>query len=106
MQNWIQAAGPFRVMLFGATLIMIVGAPFALGDTIYEDWRIIPTVVIPVLAVLVFFLLPLDFIMSWVFALGDAERRARLRRMMWVEVALFAGLCAAWTPFVSRLVPD
>ncbi|MEM7408118.1 MAG: hypothetical protein AAF458_22710 [Pseudomonadota bacterium] len=100
------AAGPFRVMLFSATLVMIVCAPFALGQTIYEDWRIIPTVVIPVLAVLVFFLLPLDFLMSWVFALGDSERRARLRRMMWVEVALFAGLCAAWTPFVSALLPD
>jgi len=98
--------GPFRLALACSTVALVLCAPFALGESYYEDWRIVPTVVVPVMAVLLLFLLPLDMLMSWVFAMGDAERRARLRRVIQLEALLMGILALAWTPFVLQLAPN
>lgn len=98
--------GPFRITLALATALLILSAPFALGEAQYHDWRILPTVVAPVFAVMLMFLLPLDMLMSWVFARGDPERAPRLKAVIRTEIALIAMLLLAWWPFLSALAPD
>ena len=93
-------------MLVVFTVILIVAAPFGMAESEYDNWRIIPTVVLPVLAIVFLFVLPLDMMMTWVFAKGDINRRERLRRALLIEgLALFA-LIGAWTPFTLQLLPD
>ena len=98
--------GPFRMTLAASTVLLMLAAPFALGESQYHDWRIVPTVVTPVLAVMLLFLLPLDMLMSWVFARGDPERARRLRMVIRTEALLLALLLVSWWPFLSALVPD
>ena len=105
MTRLLTALGPFRTFLAASTLLMVLCAPFSLGASYYEDWRIVPTVVVPVFAVMLLFLLPLDMLMSWVFAAGDSERRARLRNIIRIEAGLLALLVFAWTPFAMQLAP-
>lgn len=97
--------GPFRVTLAAATALLILAAPFALGEAQYHDWRILPTVVAPVFAVMLMFLLPLDMLMSWIFARADPQRAPRLKAVIRTEIALIAMLSLAWWPFLSALVP-
>jgi hypothetical protein len=104
--GWLAQLGPFRTFLVCATAILVLAAPFGLAESQYENWRIIPTVVSPVLAVVLIFLLPLDMLMSWVFAAGDASRRARLGRVIRIEAAALVALGAAWSPYILRLFPN
>ena len=83
-----------------------MAAPFGMAEAQFDDWRIIPTVILPVLAVVLLFLLPLDMLMSWVFAAGDVSRRARLRRAIHIEGIALLVLIGAWTPFMLQLLPD
>jgi len=98
--------GPFRITLALATLMLALAAPFALGESQYHDWRILPTVVAPVLTVMLLFLLPLDMLMSWVFARGDPARAARLGAVIRTEAVLVGILLLSWWPFLSALAPD
>lgn len=98
--------GPFRVTLAVATLLLALTAPFALGESHYHDWRILPTVVAPVFAVMLMFLLPLDMLMSWVFARGDPTRAQRLHLVIRTEAVLMVVLLLSWWSFLSALAPN
>jgi hypothetical protein len=61
--------------------------------------------VAPPFAVMLAFVLPLDTLMCAVFRSGESESgRARLARVMWIEVIALASLAAAWSPFFSDLL--
>lgn len=102
----ISQLGPLRIALAVATLSLALLAPFALGESQYHDWRILPTVVAPVFAVMLMFLIPLDMLMSWVFARGDPARAARLGAVIRAEAVLLGILLLSWWPFLSALAPD
>ena len=102
----IRHLGPFRIMLATAVVLLALVAPFALGESYYHDWRILPTVVAPVFAVMLMFLLPLDMLMSWVFGRGDPARTSRMKLVIRAELLLMAVLLLSWWPFLSALVPD
>jgi hypothetical protein len=96
--------GPFRVALTFAAAGVIFCAPFAFGETHYHDWRIITTVVAPIMMVMLAFLLPLDMLMTRVFMAGScATTIARLRKVMVAEVMVLVALIGAWMPFILDL---
>ena len=85
--------------------LLVIAAPFALQPTNPHGWAIWPTVVAPALFVIFIFVLPLDVTMTLVFrADTQGAERARLTRVLTVELVLTALLTAAWIPFILRLL--
>jgi hypothetical protein len=104
MSGWLTDVGPLRLMLALLVLLVVLMAPAALGE-MRLDWpMVVPTVVAPAVAPILFFVLMLDVLMTRVWmSSADEAGRARLRRAFRFDLAVTAVLVAAWTPFFLRL---
>lgn len=106
--NWSQISNNFgvlRIFLAAATLVLIAFAPFAGGPVDYEFPRIVPSLVVPTLVPMLFFVILLDMLMTRVFMVEtEGAVRRRLKNILYLEGLLLLALSAAWWPFFSRLL--
>lgn len=88
-----------------ASLACIVAAPFANGTTYIHDWRLLPSVIAPTIMVMLLFAIPLDICMARVFMSNSStSEKARLKRAIYIELAMLGALTLAWTPFMLKLM--
>ena len=101
----VRFVGPLRAMLYAGILLMIVSAAFSLGGMEKSGIMIFPTLIIPAMVPMMFFVLPLDMTMCAIMMSGkdDAARR-RYRKLILSDLVIMAALFAAWWPFFSRLI--
>ncbi len=104
MASWTTELGPLRWMLAILVLFVALLAPAAFAETDLHWPMVVPTVVAPAVAPILFFVLMLDVLMTrvWMSSAG-AQGRARLRRAFWFDLGLTAVLVLAWGPFFLRL---
>jgi uncharacterized integral membrane protein len=96
--------GALRSVLVGCTLLLIILSPFADGTTHVRGAALFTSVVAPALMVIFVFVLMLDIVMTSVFAIdATAERRAKMRRAVRLEILSLLTLLGAWTPFLLRM---
>lgn len=96
--------GALRAVLVVCTFILIILGPFADGDVHLHDARLFTSVVAPALMVIFVFVLMLDITMTRIFSLDTSpERRAGMRRAVWIESLALLALLLAWLPFMLRL---
>ena len=98
--------GPLRLALVVLIVVLIVAALFADGKMHMHSWRLFPNVIAPSIAMMVFFVLPLDITMSWIFRSStesDAER-GRLTFAIKIDLLLFVLLILAWLPFMLNIL--
>ena len=129
VREHVLALGALRIALLAAVAVLVASAPFASLDPgamdaidlaralIVENpalgsrdldlslglvWT---TLVAPPLAVMVFFVVPLDMLMTRIY-MSDKHgaQRARYRRILVVEAAALLVLVAAWAPFFASLL--
>jgi hypothetical protein len=100
--------GPLRMFLAVITVVLVALAPFSLEEASYLDWGMVPTVLAPIVTVMMLFVLPLDIMMARLFMVGgdDPVERKRMGSVIGIELALFGVLVASWVPFMRALVPD
>ena len=105
MQN-LSSLGPLRIALYIFTLILVVTAFFADGEIHMHDWRLVPNVIAPSLAMMIFFVFPLDITMSLVFrsSAESPEERQRLTRAIKLDCLMYGLLIAAWLPFMLKVL--
>lgn len=97
--------GPLRSALVLFTVVCIIAGPFAVGETRTTGWAMVPTLLIPSLTPVLFFVLPMDMVMSGVFMSDKPEQaRRRYRFIIRMQAVLLALLALAWLPFVLNLV--
>lgn len=96
--------GPLRIMLIVAALlaVMLMPAPGTPAD--YAGWGFIQSVVIPVLAPMVFMVLLLDLLMSRIFMKGSET----FDRGRYLTIITAEGICALllllrFLPFILAL---
>jgi hypothetical protein len=100
----IRELGPLRGTLLFCVLIALVLIPAPGTRAVYEGWPLVTTVLVPVLAPILFMLLMLDVLMSRVFmtdAEGDARRR--LKTAMIVNLLAAALLVIRWLPYYAAV---
>ena len=98
--------GPLRLALIVLIIVLIVAALFADGKMHMHSWRLFPNVIAPSIAMMIFFVLPLDITMSWIFKSAtdsEAEQR-RLAFAIKIDFLLFVLLILAWVPFMLSIL--
>ncbi len=102
--NLVVQLGWMRWSLIVLALIIMVAAPKAGTIPVYVTWRMVPTLIIPVLTPLIFTLLLMDSLMSRIWMTdksGEARRHYRLAIVL--NLALAAGIAIAWYPYFNAL---
>jgi hypothetical protein len=104
--NWCARLGPLRVVLLLCVALILVLTPAPGTQAIYGGWGLVRTVLVPVLAPLLFMVLLLDALMARVFmsdAEGDARRR--LRAIVLLDLVVAGVLVLVWIPYYMALRP-
>ena len=105
MKKYIQELRLLRVVMICFTLALVILSRFAGDEIIYSGWKIIPSLIAPALAPIMFFVIWLDVLMSWVFSI-DAEKgeKSRFGRIVVTDIVLAVILTVSWFGYFSRLV--
>lgn len=95
-----------RVVLACGALALIVFVPAAGTVPVYAGWALIPTVIAPVLAPILFMVLMLDVLMASVFMIDkQGAARARYRKIQIINLVLGVTLVLFWIPYFKGLIP-
>lgn len=100
----LRALGPLRLALLAGVLIALAFVPAPGTRAMYEGWPLVGTVLIPVMAPLLFMLLLLDALMARLFltdAAGPARRHYRM--VLAVDLIAAAALLLRWLPYYAAL---
>jgi hypothetical protein len=102
-RTFAKRVGALRLALGVIVLILL---PMALlRDSSSEGIGVIPSQVLPGVALIVIWVLPFDIIMSRVFLLGtDKPDHARYRSIVWLNVILLVAMLVFWGPFFLSLL--
>lgn len=105
LKRLIERIGLLRFLLALGIVGLSAVAPFSGGGVRYAGWAMFPTLIVPAIVPMLFFVLPLDMIMCGVYMSGanDAKRR-RYRFIVAMDALLFAVLFLAWLPFFLSLL--
>ena len=104
VQGFLGQLRPLRAVLILAAIIAILGRPDIGEPVVYSGWGMVNTLLIPVLAPLIFMLLMLDALMSRVW-MSEAEGDEKKRFQLIVRVDVIVGLLLLlyWLPFFIAL---
>lgn len=105
MIDFVARLGPLRLVLLMSVVILILAAPFAGDTSITHGWRMLTTMIFPVLVPMYFFVLPLDMTMCGIMMQDKpGPDRIRYKYIIRLELVLLGVLLLAWMPFAYRLV--
>jgi hypothetical protein len=102
--EFIQKLGPLRIALAVCAIIAIFFAPQPGAQLMLFGTGVITTLLIPVLAPLIFMGLLLDALMSRVKQIdADPEGKNRYKLIIIVNLALALTIFITWLPFIAAL---
>jgi hypothetical protein len=105
MLKLFQKIGPLRVLHALFLLVLILSAPFAMGESAHSGLRMWPTLIAPALVPIFVFVLPLDMTMAAISRSGvEGEEHQRLTTVIRFDMILYALLLGAWMPFFLSLL--
>jgi len=95
---------PLRAALILGAIITILAKPAADSPVVYAGWEMVSSLLIPVLAPLIFMLLMLDALMSRVWmSEAEGDEWKRLRLVFRVDLIVGLVLLAYWLPYFIAL---
>ncbi len=98
--------GELRTMLIVTAIISISQVPFTTNDEVrLEGWGLFPDILAPVLAVILFFGLCLDMLMSRVYMSSlDEDGKGRFRTIIRTELLTLVIMVGLWIPYFQRML--
>ena len=97
--------GTLRIVLALTVVVMLFASPAPGTHPVYHGWGMIPTLIVPTLAPIVFMVLLLDAMMSAVFMVDKrGAERARLKYIVFLHLLLAATLIAVWYPYFRAIM--
>lgn len=104
VMNIIKNLKPMRVILVLSAIATILLRPEPGSEVFYEGAQMFQTLLIPVLAPILFMLLLLDSLMSTIWLTQTTgEEKQRYRMNIIVNLSVVALLLYFWIPFISAL---
>lgn len=105
MNKYLQDLRLLRIAMFCFVLVLAVISRFAGDEIIVSGWKMVPTLIAPALAPIMFFVVWLDVLMSWVFKFDATEaEKHRFNRIITIDIVMVVILTASWFGYFSRLV--
>jgi hypothetical protein len=102
--NFVKQLKPMRILLLTCALLTIVFRPEPGSEAIYDGIALITTVIVPVLAPIMFMLLLLDSLMSTIwFTQTAAEEKKRYRNNIIINLSVVTLLLYFWVPYIAAL---
>lgn len=96
----IKRIGILRSSLMATVLASISFSFFSGGQVAYSGWAMVPTLLVPALTPIIFFVLAFDVMMSSIlFADNVDEERSRFKFILIIEVFLLIALFISWLPY-------
>jgi hypothetical protein len=106
MAHFLGQLGLMRLVLVCTALALIIFVPAPGTPPVYRGLGLIPTVLVPVLAPLLFMVLMLEVLMAGVFMIDKrGAARARYRGILLLNLALAVALVLFWIPYFKALIP-
>lgn len=95
--------GALRMILALVAVTAMVFSFFT-GDPVKEGWAMVPTLIVPAIIPILFFVLLLDVLMSAVFMIDAvAEERSRFRFIILIDMISVILIVALWLPYFRSL---
>jgi hypothetical protein len=95
--------GQFGVLRGALVASAAIFAPLALttGERAARSgWEMVPTLIVPAMAPIIFFVLAFDLMMSSIlFGAHEGEKKARYRGIVVTEAIVLVALAAFWIPY-------
>ncbi len=92
--------GPLRIALLGTALVSTGFSFFSQGQVAYTGWPMVPTLIVPALTPIVFFVLAFDVMMSSILFADSVEAaRSRYKTILLTEIVLAIILFGSWLPY-------
>ena len=104
LKQFLTQLKPMRVVLILFVLTAIILKPLAGAEVTYDDWQIVPTLLIPILVPIFLMLVLLDMIMAAVWkSESEGAEKSRYQLIMRVNLLAAALLLIVWVPFYIAL---
>ncbi|GMR21276.1 MAG: hypothetical protein BMS9Abin36_1876 [Gammaproteobacteria bacterium] len=100
IQSFFNRIGPLRgILLFSVALFVVLSQ--ITGDPIsYSGWQILPTLIVPAIAPILFFVLGFDLMMSSILAADRTDdEKARFHFIVKLEAILLLTMLLSWLPY-------
>ena len=95
---------PLRVMLALAAFLVVLLAPGAGTQAIYEGFAVITTLVVPALTPLIFLVMLLDALMNRIWLIdSNAENSSKYRNIIRVDLLLALMILIVWAPYFIEI---
>lgn len=102
--NFIKQLKPMRILLIVCALLTIVLRPAPGTEAIYEGSQLITTLLVPVIAPILFMLLLLDSLMSSIWVTQtEGDEKKRYRNNIIINLCVVILLLYFWVPYLSAL---
>jgi hypothetical protein len=102
--DYLRELGPMRLFMLLLAIVDIAAAPRPGTEVVMSGWQLWTTLVSPTLAPIIFMVLMLDALMSWVMMTDTkGDVRGRYRRIAWINLLAGAVLLASWMPFFLKM---
>ena len=96
----IKRIGVLRFLLVILAATVILASQFTGDEAAYSGWAMIPTLIVPAVAPIVFFVLLLDMMMAAVFMVDkQGDERKRFKFIVNLDLLLVVGMLVAWVPY-------
>ncbi len=104
MIKYLKEMRALRLILAGVTLFAVVSSRFTGDEVHYSGWEMIPSLIVPAIVPILFFVIWLDVLMTWVFRVDAVgEERSRLGRALVTSLSLVALLMLSWIGYFLSL---
>ncbi|MHB8454551.1 MAG: hypothetical protein ACYDDO_07575 [Acidiferrobacterales bacterium] len=96
--------GWLRLLLAIVAIIAIVATPKAGTLAVYAGWQMVPTLIVPVLAPLIFVLLLMDSLMSRIWMTDkEPQERKHFKLAIALNLLLALGMAVSWFPYFHAI---
>ena len=104
MIKYLKEMRALRVIMASVTLYAVVSSRFTGDEVHYSGWEMVPSLIVPAIVPILFFVIWLDILMTWVFRVDAVgEERSRLGRALIVSFSLVVLLILSWIGYFLSL---
>lgn len=104
MIKFLKELRALRIIMAITTIAVSISSFFTGDEVHFSGWEMLPTLVVPAVVPILFFVIWLDVLMTWVFRVdAEGEDRVRLGKVLLFDLALVSMLTLSWISYFMAL---